>query len=292
MPGLLIAPLVFRGILNISAFSQAQNAWRQLGSAFAFVGEQATTFAEAGALIGRLHDLQSHCARDTHRQAETSITRTVSDHLATEHLTILTPGGERTLIRDLSLQLSEGRGLIVIGPSGVGKSSLLRGLAGLWTRGSGSLMLPPKENVTFLPQRPYMSLGTLREQLTYPSFETAFEQGRLQEILESVKLGHVEQRFGGFQAILDWAHVLSPGEQQRLAFGRVLLRRPNLVILDEATSAIDVDGERLLYDLLRAQGCSYLSVAHRVSLYPYHDTLLELKGEGAWELHPILHAQQ
>jgi putative ATP-binding cassette transporter len=292
LPGLLIAPLVLHGSLTISAFSQAQVAWQQLGLGFGFIGNQAIDFAYAGALIARLHAMREHLAGKPHRDLTQLDIRIVeSQSLATDHLTLATPNGERVLISELSLELHSGQHLLVTGPNGVGKSSLLRGLAGLWTRGSGELRLPPRERMMFLPQRPYMSLGTLREQLTYPQPEESIPENAIREVLGKVQLGHLEERFGGFGSKLDWTHVLSPGEQQRLAFGRVLLRRPDLVILDEATSAIDVEGEQSLYGLLQQMGSTYLSVAHRVSLYPFHDRMLELKGGGAWEIKPIEHAR-
>lgn len=289
LPGLLIAPLVLRGALTLSAFSQAQNAWTQLGSAFGFIGEQSLTFASAGALISRLHTMHEHMVGKARSQADngSQIRHVASDHLAVTGLTLCTPRGERVLVQDLDFDLEPGGRLLVTGANGVGKSSLLRGVAGLWTRGSGDLYLPPREKIMFLPQRPYMSLGTFREQVSYPDNQEAFDDATVRKALVSVNLGHLEERVGGMGARLDWTHVLSPGEQQRIAFARVLLRRSELVILDEATSAIDIDGEQLLYKLLQQIGSTYLSVAHRVSLVPYHRMQLTLLGDGAWELTEI-----
>lgn len=199
-----------------------------------------------------------------------------------------TPDGERVLIKGLSFDLPPGVRMMITGPNGAGKSSLLRGLAGLWTRGSGKLYLPPREKVMFLPQRPYMSLGTFREQLTYPDNLEAFDDDAVRGILREVKLEHLEELFGGMGAKLDWTHVLSPGEQQRIAVARALLRRSKLVILDEATSSVDVEGEQLLYELLKKMGATYLSVAHRVTLVPYHQLQLTLLGNGRWTLTPGL----
>jgi len=292
LPALLIAPLVLRGTFSISAFTQTQNAWSQLGNAFGFIGDQALSFAYGGALIARLYTMREHMIGKSKKQLSPGhdIRTSLSDHLEARDFNLSTPDGKRVLVADLSFALARGS-LLITGPNGVGKSSLLRGLAGLWTRGSGELRLPARERMMFLPQRPYMSLGTLREQLTYPQPEESIPENAIREVLGKVQLGHLEERFGGFGSKLDWTHVLSPGEQQRLAFGRVLLRRSDLVILDEATSAIDVEGEQSLYGLLQQMGSTYLSVAHRVSLYPFHDRMLELKGGGAWEIKPIEHAR-
>jgi putative ATP-binding cassette transporter len=146
-----------------------------------------------------------------------------------------------------------------------------------------SALLMAPEQVMFLPQGPYMSLGSLREQLTYPEINGAFSDEQIRAVLATANLTYLESRFNGFDSALDWAHVLSLGEQQRIAFARVLLRKPRLVILDEATSGLDVEGERALYGLLQQSGCSYVSVAHRITLFPIHETVLEIKGEGPME---------
>jgi putative ATP-binding cassette transporter len=290
LPTLLIVPLVLKGTLTLAAFPQAQVAWGRVGFAFGFFGQQASSLAYTAALIVRLHALREHCVGKARHEMDhegTQIQVSASDRLATEHLNLETPRGERVLVSDLSFDLGPTGRLLVVGPNGVGKSSLLRGFAGLWTRGSGELHIPSRDNMMFLPQRPYMSLGPLREQVTYPESNSRFGDDQVRAVLAAVKVEYLEERFGGFNAKLDWTHVLSPGEQQRIAFARVLLRKPKLVILDEATSGIDVQGECLLYQLLRDIDAAYVSVGHRVTLYPFHDTLLDLTGEGKWLLRPV-----
>jgi len=290
LPSLLIAPMVLRGTLSLAAFPQAQNAWSNVGESFGVFGEQARMLAYTSALIARLHALREHCvgkARKEMAAAGPVIQVEPAAHLSVERLTLETPRGERTLVADLTFDVGPAGRLIVVGHNGVGKSSLLRGFAGLWTRGTGRIALPPREQMIFLPQRPYMSLGTLREQVTYPGSNGVFGDEQVRSALAAVNLPYLEKRFGGFEAKLDWTHVLSPGEQQRVAFARTLLRKPRLVILDEATSGLDTDGERLLYQLLQEMDCSYISVAHRVTLFPFHDTVLELTGEGNWVIRPV-----
>ena len=131
-----------------------------------------------------------------------------------------------------------------------------------------------------------MQVGTLRSQLIYPSAKSKLGDERLLQILEDVHMAELADRVGGLDAVHDWEKLLSVGEQQRLAFGRVLVRQPGIVILDEATSALDIGNETSLYERLRASGITLISIAHRAAVLRHHTHVLRLLGEGAWELHP------
>lgn len=247
--------------------------------------------------------------------------------LSLEELTVSTPDNKRILIKDLSLDLLEGDNLLIVGNSGAGKSSLLRAIAGLWTSGKGSIERPCDEEVYFLPQRPYCTLGSLKDQLLYPSLEDEnpqdYPEGHvfskahllresltdedLLEVLKAVDLEDLPARVGdgdphkGLEAVMDWSNMLSLGEQQRLAFGRVLVNQPRLCIVDEATSALDMVAEAKMYTLLQnmgrknlgkdgkmpSPGLTYISVGHRPSLLAYHDKRLRLGGEEEHELSDI-----
>ena len=189
------------------------------------------------------------------------------------------------LIKELTLSLKPGDALLITGDSGCGKSSLLRAIAGLWRTGTGVIHHPPLDDIFFLPQQPYMQYGTLRSQLIYPSIKASLGDERLLQILEEVHLAALANRVGGLDAVHDWAKLLSVGEQQRLAFGRVLVRQPAIVILDEATSALDSSNENSLYERLRASGTTLISIAHRAAVLRHHTHVLRLTGQGAWELH-------
>ena len=191
---------------------------------------------------------------------------------------------QKILVKNLSVALQPSQGLLIVGKSGVGKSSLLRAIAGLWRSGTGCLRRPNLEEMLFLPQRPYMILGSLQQQLLYPKINQDFDEYKLRKILKTVNLGDLPDRLGGFHVELEWESVLSLGEQQRLAFARLLLSQPCYAILDEATSALDLQNEAELYQQLQTTKTTFISVGHRLSLLKYHHQVLELTGNADWQI--------
>eukprot|EP00578_Thalassiosira_sp_NH16_P028849 CAMPEP_0181091644 /NCGR_PEP_ID=MMETSP1071-20121207/8505_1 /TAXON_ID=35127 /ORGANISM="Thalassiosira sp., Strain NH16" /LENGTH=536 /DNA_ID=CAMNT_0023173791 /DNA_START=165 /DNA_END=1777 /DNA_ORIENTATION=+ len=216
------------------------------------------------------------------------------------NLRVTTPDNKRTLFQNLNLSLTKGQNLLISGMSGVGKSSLLRAIAGLWRNGDGEIIR--SKDVYFLPQRPYCPPGSLRDQLLYPRSElgdeydvtspdtASWSDDDLLNILTSVDLQDLASRTGdgdpirGLHAVLDWSNTLSLGEQQRLSFGRLLVNRPRLIVMDESTSALDVVTEKKMYTLMKESLASptggpvtYVSVGHRPTLLAYHDLKLLLR---------------
>ena len=187
------------------------------------------------------------------------------------------------LLEDLSFELLRG-GLLITGPSGCGKSSVLRVIAGLWTSGSGEVIRPPLSEAVFIPQRPYMVLGTFRSQFLYSLGRRVATDREIIAAVEAVGLETTFERVGGLDAEVDWNSFLSTGEQQRLAFARLILARPKYAFLDEATTAVDSATEEQLYHLLTKVTKAFVSVGHRSPLAQYHHSILELRGGKKWRM--------
>jgi vitamin B12/bleomycin/antimicrobial peptide transport system ATP-binding/permease protein len=282
LPYLIMFPQYFSGKIEYGDMVQANFAFTQVYAALSLIVAQIEPITNFAAGVQRLSAFAD--AVSPERAPEPGITTRPADHFGLDHVTLMTPGRKRILIRDLTLNPEGGTNLLVVGQSGIGKSSLLRAIAGLWTQGEGTVERPAIEEIFFLPQRPYMLLGSLREQLLYPHLETQVPEAELRRVLEVVRLSDLPERVDGFDVELDWGDVLSLGEQQRLAFARLLISRPGYAVLDEATSALDVENEANLYGRLKAMGVHYISVGHRSSIVDFHDRVLELQAADRWRL--------
>jgi len=216
-------------------------------------------------------------------QPKSVIERGSSDEVVLDKVTLQTPDRRRTLVTDLSLRVEPGNHLVISGASGGGKSSLLRGIAGLWTAGSGKITTPGPGVMMFLPQHPYMMLGNLRQQLNYPRQDSQASDEELAKLLKKVNLPDLVERVGGFESVHDFGKMLSLGEQQRLSLARMLLAKPDYAILDEATSALDRKNEARIYQLLTDSGVTLISVCHHPEIEEFHRQSLVLIGDGTWE---------
>jgi len=286
LPSIIIAPRVLSGELEVGRVVQAAGAFAALLAALTLFVDNFESLSRFAAGIDRLYAFrQTLTAVGGQGSRPTPVIRTVaSAHLAFDDVTLQTPNHQRTLIANLTLSVEPGENLLIVGASGGGKSSLLRAVAGLWDAGTGTILRPKSEDILFLPQHAYMILGSLRRQLSYPGPERDLSDSELRAVLQRVNLASLEQHCGGFDRELDFDKVLSMGEQQRVAFARVLLKKPKYAILDEATSALDGENEAALYREL-GTATTLVSVSHRPALLRYHRQVLELTGQGAWRLH-------
>ncbi|EGB99525.1 MULTISPECIES: ABC transporter ATP-binding protein/permease [Pseudomonas] len=279
-PFILQAPRFFSGAIKLGDVMQTSQAFGQVQDALSFFRESYDEFAQYRATLDRLTGFLDANAQA--RVLPRVLTAEQAHALQIADLKVLRPDGH-ALITDLNLSLQAGQALLIKGPSGSGKTTLLRALAGLWPYAEGEVRRPLGHQALFLSQRPYLPLGDLRTVIAYPAVGQPEDQARMQQVLHQVNLGHLAERL---EVSCDWAHILSVGEQQRLAFARVLFNRPQVVFLDESTSAMDEGLEHALYALLRSEmpGALLISVGHRSTLAGFHTHRLEVDGRGGWSL--------
>lgn len=285
LPWVLQAPRLFAGQIEFGDVSQTAIAFGNIHDSLSFFRNNYDAFASFRAAIIRLHGLVD--ANEKGRALPAVLTQPSDDEsVELEDIEVRTPAGDR-LIDPLDVRLGRGDSLVITGRSGSGKTSLLRSLAELWPYASGTLRRPDGDNETmFLSQLPYVPLGTLRDVVCYPNSAFTIPDATLRDTLTKVALAPLCDRLDEER---DWAKVLSPGEQQRVAFARILLTKPKAVFLDESTSALDAGLEFALYELLRTElpDCIVVSVSHRPALERLHDQQLELLGGGPWRLGPV-----
>jgi len=287
VPYWFLAGTYAAGRLQYGQVVQAATAFMALHASLSIIVTSFPSLAQYANVVIRLGEFldEVEAAREAETDGREKIEIIEGSQVGLEHLTLLTPGGGRTLVRDLTADATAFEPLLIQGPSGTGKTSLMRAIAGIWREGSGRVTRPALSDVMFLPQRPYLILGSLRDQLTYPRAAGVSDE-QLHDALRAVNLSDLCERFGGLDAEMHWADVISPGEQQRLAFARLLLDHPRYAFLDEATSALDVANEHLMYELLHKQRIPFLSSGHRPSLLKFHRNILQLSSDNSWKVEP------
>jgi vitamin B12/bleomycin/antimicrobial peptide transport system ATP-binding/permease protein len=271
-PFVAAAPRYFSGAMQLGGLMQTSAAFNSVMGAFSFIVRGYGELADWKAVVDRLLGFEAAISRARAAASSADGPRPVASPgggLALAELQLDRPDGT-ALLHDGRLAVAPGDRVLLAGASGAGKSTLLRALAGLWPFGRGGIGLPANARLLFLPQRPYIPIGTLRDAVRYPAPDVgAADDAAIREALVAVRLGHLAHCL---DQAGDWSARLSGGEQQRLAFARVLLHRPDWLFLDEATSAVDEPTEAALYRLLAARlpGTSVVSVGHRGTLAAFH----------------------
>ncbi|MBE6096743.1 MAG: ABC transporter ATP-binding protein/permease [Schwartzia succinivorans] len=284
-PLVLAAPRYFGGAMQLGGLMQTVSAFGRVQDALSYFVTVYDTIAQLIAVIYRLNGFTEHL--DEVEALKPAVSRIDGDReeLVLAEVAVALPDG-RQLMTPCSLAFPRGSRLLVTGASGCGKSTLLRTLAGIWPFGKGAMYVKNDDKVLFLPQRPYLPLGTLRRALCYPMPDDgSITDDSLKDVLKRVDLAHFIDKL---DTVDDWSRILSLGEQQRIAFARILITRPDWVFLDEATSALDEPREQRLYELLREElpDTGILSVGHRGTLFSQHEQELHLE-EGVWSLRSI-----
>jgi len=292
LPTLIVGPMYIRGLVEFGVVTQAESAFAQVLMALSVIIIQFDSLSAFAAGIKRLGDLWDELddfdSEDALADGPQINLNDKAGDLKLIDLTVQTPAGDKTMTRKLNFALPPGKSVLIMGESGTGKSSLLRTIAGLWQSGEGGIERPNLNSLIFLSQRPYMIQGNLRAQLVYPQSEEGIDDETIKTALNKVNFTEILERVDGdLNRTVDWTNILSLGEQQRVSFARIFLRNPTLAFLDEATSSLDEDNERVLYQSLRDLGISFVSVGHRSTLKEFHDHLIVLKKDGTAEISDI-----
>ena len=280
-PFVVAAPRYFRGELALGGLMQTASAFAQVQDSLSFIITAYTDIAQWRSVVQRLLGFEQALARVKAESAIAGVRRGPGegDGLTLDGVALSLPGG-RSLVRGVTLDFRPGDTALISGPSGAGKSTIFRAIAGIWPFGSGEVRLPRGARVLFLPQKPYLPIGTLREVVSYPMPASGIDDAGLRAALEAVGLPALAPRL---DESAHWALALSPGEQQRIAFARALVQKPDWLFLDEATSAVDEETETQLYSLIRDRlpATTVVSVGHRSTLRPFHARRLVVTPDGA-----------
>ena len=273
-PYLVTAPRFFAGAITLGVMMQTASAFGQVYSALSFFVTNYTVVAELRAVMDRLMGLQA--ASD--KQPATAIAvepQAGATGIGIEAMTLALPNGQ-TLLQDTTLAFPPGQSTLISGTSGSGKSTLFRALAGIWPFGRGHVRVPAGARVLFLPQKPYIPIGTLRDAIRDPDEHSTASDGEIVAALEAAQLG---QLAGRLDEEAHWTNILSGGEQQRVAIARALVFKPDWLFLDEATASLDEATEEVVYGALkqRLPGTTIVSIGHRPSLRQWHERRLELQ---------------
>ena len=283
---ILVAPLYFAKEIDFGTITQAWIAFFQVFGALSIVTNQIENISSFAASIFRLGNFNEMLNKiPDEEKTNNRINYLISNNVSVDKLSVTTPGSDKYLIKDLSFDLIN-QNLLIKGESGVGKSSLLRAISGIWTMGKGEISKPDFSNIMFLPQKPYMILGTLEEQISYPKQQGEYSFDEIKEALNKLGLEYLINDHG-INSTKDWSRILSVGEQQRLGFARIILNKPKIAILDESTSALDERNEENAYKLLKDTSIAYVSVGHRSNLNKFHNLSLELIKNGSYKLEKI-----
>jgi len=277
LPLIVALPNYFNKVFLLGGLMQSLRAFTQIQDALSFIVNSFTQLAEWRAVTQRLTTFLDHMQdidEGVAKQNKLVITETGDKKIGATNVSIATPRGE-ALLKNINEDFIRGESYIIKGMSGLGKSTFIRALAGIWPYASGSIVLPQQQKLMYLSQKPYMPIGTLAEAMAFPG---AYHPSMDEELKMILKRCHLDSFISRLRETAAWSQQLSPGEQQRIAFARVMLQKPDWIFLDESTSMLDVKNEKSMYQLLKEllPGCTVISVGHRPTLDEFHTHVVDL----------------
>lgn len=278
LPLIVALPNYFSKVFKLGGLIQTLRAFGEVQEALSFLVNSFTTIAEWRAVVKRLITFVNHMyevEQKASSQNHFNFHPSSDNKIIVKNLAILTPRHE-ILLENMNIEFNSGQHYLIKGRSGIGKSTFVRVIAGIWPFGSGDIYLPQNQKIMYLPQKSYMPIGTLESALLFPDKNRNIPREKLIDVLNQVNLPELANRLDNISM---WSEQLSPGEQQRIAFARVLIHRPDWVFLDETTSALDLESEKQLYQLLSQQlpHLSLISIGHRPSLQDYHFNVIDFE---------------
>jgi putative ATP-binding cassette transporter len=282
VPVLIVAPLFIRGKVEFGVITQSAVAFAQLLGAFSLIINQFQSISSFAAVISRLSALVGAVEKGS-PYAETAVAVIAADkRIAYERLTLFSPEGGREVLKNLTVDIPHGTRVLVVGPNEAARIALFRATAEIWPAGAGTIIRPPLEEIVFLPQRPYLPPGTLRELLVRSGQEHVITDDQVTATLQDAGLGSIQVRASGLDTEHDWSAILSLGEQQLLALTRLIFARPAFAMLDRVTASLKPAQIRDALRRLDESSVTYVAFAEDVELVDLYDAVLEIDGGGGW----------
>jgi len=279
IPALVVAPLFIRGEVEFGVITQSAMAFSTLVGALSLVVTQFGSISSFAAVVTRLGSLADAMEQGLSPAAAPIDVREDEAHVAYERLTLLSPGSDHVLLRDLSVSVPHGTRVLIVGPNDAAKVALFRATAGIWENGSGRIVRPGLDGILFLPERPYLSPGTLRDVLVR---EGVIGDEQIATVLHGLGLEPVLERTGGLDVERDWDDVLSLGEQQLFSVARVVLAAPRFAFLERPRTALGSEQTDRILSLLWERSITYLTLGDGGDSLGDYDAVLELAGDGGW----------
>jgi putative ATP-binding cassette transporter len=291
IPVLVVAPLYIRGEVEFGVITQSSIAFAQLLGAFSLIVTQFQSISSFTAVATRVDRFSQAGFESEHAPAGPIEVLDGDDGLEFHDVTLESPDGGKLLVGDLTLTVERGTRLLVTGPSEMAKMAFFRVAANLWDHGHGRVVRPRHRCICFLPERPYIPPGTLREILVAPECATPPSDAQIHQVLKGLDLEDSLARIGGLEVERDWDDILSLGELQRFAIARVLMIAPAFALLDRIETTLEPERMHDVLGMLDGAGITYVTIGRGDSDLPHYDKVLELSGSGPWTLHPAKQAR-